>query len=236
MMKLIDRFLDGITMYRLVLYYLIVLLVVAALFGQFGRLGYQPVAIVLSALYLVAVCVVSNAVFARILNAPANVESAYITALILALIIAPVSSLHNALFLTAAGGLAVASKFVLAVRNKHLFNPAAIAVLLTSLGAGQTATWWIGNVALLPFVIAGGLLVVRKIRRFQMVLTFFVVTFLSTIISSQLTGHHVSGSLQQLLLHSSLFFLGFVMLTEPLTTPPTAKKRTWYAALVGASC
>jgi ferredoxin-NADP reductase len=30
-----------------------------------------------------------------------------------------------------------------------------------------------------------------------------------------------------------MFFLGFVMLTEPLTTPPTAKKQTWYALLTG---
>jgi len=34
-------------------------------------------------------------------------------------------------------------------------------------------------------------------------------------------------------LHSSLFFLAFVMLTEPLTTPPTALLRIVYGAIVG---
>jgi ferredoxin-NADP reductase len=38
---------------------------------------------------------------------------------------------------------------------------------------------------------------------------------------------------EQLVLHSPLFFFAFVMLTEPLTTPPTRALHMWYGALVG---
>lgn len=221
-------------MYRLVLYYLIILVLAAAGLGAFGYLGYNPAAILLSALYLVVICGVTNAVFARVFDTPANFESSYITALILALIITPLANTHNLQFLTAAGCLAVASKYVLAVNKRHIFNPAAIAVLLLSIGAGQTASWWVGNTPLLPFVVIGGLLIARKIRRLGMVFLFFGVSVLSTVIVRLIGGGDVLTAMENLVLHSSLFFLGFVMLTEPLTAPATAAGRGWYAALVGA--
>lgn len=232
--KRLDVLLDGMSMYRLTLYYLIGLLLAAAVLSALGQLGYNPAAIILSALYLAAVCWISNSVFACVFEAQASVESAYITALILALIITPLSSTHNVLFLTAAGGLAMASKYILAIRKRHVFNPAAIAVLLTALGAGQTASWWVGSAPLLPFVVIGGVLLARKIRRMRMVLLFFAVGLIATVSVNMLGGNDVAASVRNLLLHSSFFFLGFVMLTEPATTPPTAQGRTWYAVLVAA--
>lgn len=235
LLKPVDRLIDGITMYRLVFYYLIGLLLVAVILSASGHIGYSPIAIALTALYLVVVCGVTNTVFARALHVPAGTDSTNITALILALIITPESSLHNVVFLTAAGGLAIASKYILAVRRKHIFNPAAIAVTLTALGATQSASWWVGNALLLPFVIAGGLLVARKLRRMRMVLVFFAAAVISTAaVNLFVPNGSVGAAVRHLLLHSSLFFLGFVMLTEPVTTPPTQAGRTWYAALVGA--
>lgn len=229
----LDRFVDGISMYRLVLYQLIALLAAAVILSLTGRIGYDPMAIVLSSLYLVVVCLVSNTVFAWIFNLPANANSSYITALILALIITPVGSTQHALYLTAAGGLAIASKYLIAARYKHIFNPAAIAVLLLSVGAGETASWWVGSVWLLPVVIIGGFLIVRKLRRTEMVLTFLAAAFVATVALNVLSGNDVAGSVRNLALHSSVFFLGTIMLTEPLTLPPTKVGRRWYAVLVG---
>jgi len=230
----VDRFVDGISMYRLVLYQLIALLAAAVILSLLGRIGYDPMAIALSALYLVVVCWVSNKVFARVFDVPASADSSYITALILALIITPVSSMQNALYLTAAGGLAIASKYLITARQKHILNPAAIAVLLLSLGAEETASWWVGNVWLLPLVIVGGFLIVRKLRRTEMVLTFLATAFVATVTVNALAGNDVVASVRNLALHSSLFFLGTIMLTEPLTLPPTRTSRSWYAVLIGA--
>ncbi len=161
-MKIIDNFLNKTTMYRLVLYYLIALLIVAAVFGYFGLLPYEPGAIIFSAIFLVAVCWLTNELFAKTFGAQPNSESLYITALILALIISPAASLHGYMFLVWAGVLANASKYILAAFKKHIFNPAALAVAITALALNQSATWWVGTGVMLVFVLLGGLLVVRK--------------------------------------------------------------------------
>jgi glycine betaine catabolism B len=231
--RLVDRLIDGINMYVLLENFLIVVLLMAAGLSAFGVLGYSPLAILLSAAYLAVICRVTNIIFAYVFKAPTNKESPLLTALILALLITPLASLHNALFLTAAGGLAMASKYILARHKRHLFNPAAIALLLLYFGAGDTASWWVGNYWLMPVVLAGGLLVARKLRRLSMVLIFFAAALFSTLLLSLINHGSVAIDARVLIGHSSLFFLGFVMLTEPLTTPPTEAGRYSYAALVG---
>jgi len=88
-MTFIDNFLNRITMYRLVLYYLIGLLAIAAVFGAFGILPYSPIDIIFTTLFLLLVAWCANGLLAAAFKAHPNVESAYITALILALIITP---------------------------------------------------------------------------------------------------------------------------------------------------
>ena len=74
-------------MYRLVLYYLSGLLGLAIIFGFFGILPYSPLALIVSTLIIIGVSLAANAIFARVFEAHANVESVYITALILALVL-----------------------------------------------------------------------------------------------------------------------------------------------------
>src|SRR5438105_4640922 len=90
MFKFIDRWLNQITMYRLVLYFLIALLGIGVIFSGVGLLPYSPFAMLLSIGLIVGICWVVNFIFAKVYNVPANVESVYISALILALIIAPI--------------------------------------------------------------------------------------------------------------------------------------------------
>lgn len=222
-------------MYRLLLYYLIVLLVAAMALSQLGYLHYDPLFIAVSATTLLIVCWVTNKIFATVLNVPSNSESTLITALILALIISPISSLfsYNFTFLLAAGGLAIASKYLLVINKKHIFNPAAIGVVLTAVGPRQSASWWVGTAAMLPLVLIGGVLLVRKIRRIQMIVSFFAASFVATIVYTVLSKGSVISSLDKTALSSAFFFLAFVMLTEPQTSPVTVKKQTWYAILVG---
>lgn len=234
MFKMIDDVLDRITMYRLLLYYLIGLLVVAVGLSVVKDLQYSPITIVASTLILVATCWVVNRLLAYIFAAPVNGESSLITGLILALIITPKFGIYDILFLLAAAGLAMGSKYVLTINRRHIFNPAAIAVALTALGPRQAASWWIGSAVLLPFVVIGGLLLVRKLRRGQMVLSFLLAVFVATIIYTLIGHGNVVTALKEAALSSPVFFLGFIMLTEPLTSPPTKKKQAWYAVLVGA--
>lgn len=236
MINTIDRFLNGITMYRLVLYYLFGLLIVAAACGFLGILPYSGISIVISSLFILAICLITNFIFAWAFDAPVNLESAYITALILLFLITPLKSFTDTAFFSIAfwGSVwAMASKYIFAINKKHVFNPAALAVVMTEVTIFQSASWWIGTAIMFPFVLAGGLLLVRKISRFDFVISFLVV---ATVVSLVTRFNGISGlikTFENLIFISPLLFLGFVMLTEPLTTPPKRWLRVLYGALVG---
>ena len=145
----------------------------------------------------------------------------YITAFILALLISPSAVTNSAGigFIIFASVWAMASKFIFAIHKKHIFNPAAFGIALSALVLNQSATWWAGgSIVLLPFVFFGGLLIVRKIRRFDLVASFSIVALVTILATS---GGNYMTPLTQALFYSPFFFLAFVMLTEPLTMPPT---------------
>ena len=233
MIKFIDNRLNSITMYRLILYYLIFLLGVAMVFSVVGVLPLNPVGLLVSTLFLTGVCYLTNSIFARAFGVPANFESVYISALILALIVPPAESTHDLWFLFWAAVLAMASKYILAINKKHLFNPVAFAVALTAITLNQSADWWVGNVPMLPFVLVGGLLIIRKTRRFEMVFSFVFTSLLTTLVITILNRGDLGLVLQQTVLYSPLVFFGAVILTEPLTTPPTRALQLIYGTLVG---
>jgi ferredoxin-NADP reductase/Na+-translocating ferredoxin:NAD+ oxidoreductase RnfD subunit len=234
MIKRVDRFLDHITMYRLVLYHLIALLVVALVLGFFKIVPHDPIAIAFSTALILAVCWLTNWIFARVFEVPANRESIYITALILALILEPIAptDVTGIGVLVFASVWAIASKYIFAVGKKHVFNPAAFGVVLPAFLLNQPATWWIGgNLPLLPVVLIGGVLIVRKLQRFDLVATFILVA-LGTVLATTDPSHY-GMALNETLIHSPLFFFAFIMLTEPLTAPTMRLPRIAFAALVG---
>lgn len=234
MIKTVDRLLDHLTMYRLVLYYLMTLLGAALVLSAAGLVPHDPVELAFTTGLVLAAGWIANRVFARIFEVPANSESVYITAMILALILDPVAAtdFKGIGAVAFASVWAISSKYILAVGRKHLFNPAALGVALTALLLDRPATWWVGgNAWLLPFVLVGGVLLVRKLRRLDLVATFFGVA-LVTILAT--TGPSQYGSaLRETFSSSPLLFFAFVMLTEPLTAPTTRWPRIAFAAIVG---
>ena len=233
MIARIDYLLDRITMYRLVLYVLIGLIAIAAVLAYFHLLPFSPLSLLLSTAFLVIICWAANSLLASIFVVPTNLESVYITGLILALIIDPAQSPGDLLFLGWAAILAISSKYILALRNKHLFNPAAIAVVITSFALGEAASWWVGTASMLPAVLLGGVLLARKLRQGEMILLFLAASLVAVCVASLLQRLSLAREMQQLLVESPLFFFATIMLTEPLTAPPTQKLRYIYGILVG---
>ncbi|OGN28161.1 MAG: hypothetical protein A3A33_02290 [Candidatus Yanofskybacteria bacterium RIFCSPLOWO2_01_FULL_49_25] len=234
MMKWIDNLLNRITMYRLVLYFLSALIVAGFVLSFFGVMPFSPLALVLSFTVILGTCWMTNALCARLFRVSVNVESFYITAFILALIITPIDQFKESIgFLIVASLIAMASKFIIAPYKKHIFNPAAFAVVVTAFSINQYAGWWIASPYMVPLILIGGLLVVRKVQRFDLVLSFFVVA-LAMIVSLNLgRGTHVFASMRGVIIDSPILFFAFIMLTEPLTTPPTRTGRIAYGAIAG---
>lgn len=220
-MKFVDDCLNGITMYRLILYVLIFLVGIATLLSFFKLLPFSPISLLLSTGFLVIVCYLTNFLFAKVFKVPTNFESAYITALILSLILTPINTFHDALLFLVIGIISQASKYILAIKRKHLFNPTAFAVALTAFALNYSASWWVGTAWMIPFVLVSGILIVRKIRRFYLVFSFLLTTLILILVTPRL------------ILDTPILFFAFVMLTEPQTTPPTKIKQILYGGLVG---
>jgi ferredoxin-NADP reductase len=88
---------------------------------------------------------------------------------------------------------------------------------------------------MLPFVLIGGLLVMRKIRREDLIITFLISVFVLLGVSRLITFGSFSSVLtvwERSILDSALFFFAFVMLIEPLTIPATKNLQRIYAVIV----
>ncbi len=223
-------------MYRLVLYILTFFFCISLILSLFNLLPYSPLYLIVSVITFLAVSWISNVILAYLYKAPANIESVYITAFILFFIISPLQAGSSSQFFTFAIFTSVAamtSKYILAIGKKHIWNPAAVAVVLAPFAIGQSASWWIADVWMLPFVLIGGLLTVKKIKRFDLVIGFFVAALASITITNLVTGNNILNALYITVIYSPIYFFAFIMLTEPQTTPPTKWKRISYGALVG---
>jgi len=96
---------------------------------------------------------------------------------------------------------------------------------------GHSASWWAaGNTVLFPIILLGGLLVTQKLQRWDTVGIFCITAFLSIFVT---TPSPTFALFEQIFIHSSLLFLGFIMLTEPITSPSTRGLRILYAVVVG---
>lgn len=231
-MNRIDRFLNGITMYRLVLYGLLAISGVACVLSGFDVLGYPITALVGSLATLTAVGFVFHWLLVKLFKSAPSTESWLITVLILFLILKPAESVPQYAVLALGVILATVSKYVLTYGNRHIFNPVAIAlVILGLLGSGELF-WWVGAQYLLPIVLAVGLLVVRKIHRFDTVLTFIAAALITYVISRGVSIDSLAY-LKTIFLSGPLVFFAMIMLTEPQTSPPTRKIRLVFAVIVG---
>ena len=229
----IDRFLNGITMYRLMLYGLAVLLLISAVISTGGSLSFGALPLAGSVFGLLVICYFSNRLFAFAYGVPTNAESALITALILACILPPPTNLLGAIGVGLAGLLAMTSKYLVAFGRRHIFNPVASGAVVVGLLGLVQPDWWIGSAKLLPFTLLFSLLVLRKIRRFELAVMFAGLALLVLLWLGHVDGVRVSQSLTLALASSPLIFFAGVMLTEPLTAPSKPINLMLYGGLIG---
>jgi glycine betaine catabolism B len=220
-------------MYKLLLYGLAILVAIGILLGFSDILPMNGTDLIGSLAILMVSAIISNQLFSKAFKIPTNPESVYITTFILFLILPTATNFSSALVLSLASVLAMASKFVLNVYGKHLFNPAAITVVFLGLGSLSFATWWVGSKPLLLPVAIFGFLIIRKIRRYDLFVAFLVGTLISLLFTSLRLDTTFNELLEVAIMSGPLVFFGTVMLTEPLTSPPTRKLRIIYGTLVG---
>lgn len=223
--------------YRLALYYLAAIMLAALVLSALGIVHQSVVNLAFSAVIALSVCLSVNWAFARAFGARSNWESVSISALIITLIITPVAptDLAGVAFLVLVSAWAMASKYLVAVSKRHLFNPAAFGAALVGLGLNRTVSWWVGdNSVLLPVIIVGGALILTRLRYIEMVAAFAVVVLGISIAYGNLSSlAGVAHSFSMMGIHSMFCFFGLVMLTEPRTVPVGRWRQVAYGAFVG---
>ncbi|KQN97508.1 hypothetical protein ASF21_14650 [Arthrobacter sp. Leaf234] len=230
----LDGLLGRMTMYRLTLGLLLLLTVEALVLSLTGLLAYTPAEIGGTLVAAVGGTIIGTRLMALILRLRPHGDSSLITGLIVFLIMFPSSTAAGLGGILTAGVAAGASKFLLAFRGRHIFNPAATgAVVATLLGVGAAA-WWVANAYMLPVVALGAALLLHRTRKLSMGAVFLVVA-LGILLVGLVQGGLTAGAGLQLVLTSYpvLFLLGFMM-TEPLTLPPLRWQQWLFAAIVAA--
>ncbi len=234
----LETALGRLTMYRLVLWVLAVLAGYSLLLNVLGWLTFGLPEMLAHLALCLGLTYASNQALAALFHVRPHTESSFITGLLLYFLFWP-SQLTQGLQLAEIAGVALAcvlasaSKYALAWRGRHIFNPAAAGAFLAALTGLNIATWWAATPAMLWLVLPGVLLALYRTRKLIMAAVFTVVAV--SIVATDLlrAGLELPEALwQSLAQRPVLFFVGF-MLTEPLTLPPRRWQQLALAAVVG---
>ena len=190
-----------------------ILLLLAAPFD--GGLAVLP-AVAVAALAACAVDVVYTYWESRRWIVP---TSALLSGLIVAFILGPQESWMVVAWVAA---FASVSKHIFVNRREHLFNPAALALLLSVPVFGSGQSWWgaLGD-APGPFtlvLIACGVFITDRLNKFPLVLAFLATYFVAFGAASIFEPANVAEMFRSPFVQAALF-LAFFMLTDPPTSP-----------------
>jgi Na+-transporting NADH:ubiquinone oxidoreductase subunit NqrB len=179
---------------------------------------------------LVGTAIATQAIGGRIRSVAFDPRSAAISGLSLSLLLRS----ESIALLIAAAIIAVASKFVIRINDKHIFNPtngAIVAMMLLSDRVWVSPGQW-GNVAFFGFLITciGGLVVNRAAR--SDVTYAFIIFWSALVIGRSLyVGEPLTIPFHRLESGALLLFT-FFMISDPKTTPDSRAGRILFAAIV----
>lgn len=221
----INEQLGRITMYSLVFYSLVALVFMALLLMLAGNLDHSPLSFATSVFLCVGVAYSSNILLGWLFGVKPHNESALITGLILSLLFFPPATTMGFVKLGLVVAIAMASKYVIAINDRHIFNPAAIGIVIASISGLAFAGWWVATPAMIPLTLIVALLILHRTKKLRMGSVFVGVALASLI---------VQGTDPVTALTSwPILFLAGIMLTEPLTLPPRAYQQFAVAGVVG---
>jgi enediyne biosynthesis protein E5 len=157
--------------------------------------------------------------------------SALLSGAIVAMVLSPATPVVETLWIA---GLATASKYLLVTRRGHIFNPAALALLVSIPLFATGQSWWgAGGDMPWPFillVLATGAFIVDRINKFPMVLTFGALYFGAFALIGMVQPALVAEMFRAPFVQSAAFLAVF-MLTDPPTSPGRYMEQIGFGAL-----
>ncbi|WP_415077175.1 FAD-dependent oxidoreductase [Microbacterium sp.] len=237
--------LGRISMYRLMVYALSVLTLVALLVSALGMVLPTPGELLATLAVLLIVSVAVDVAAHLLLRLPVRIESSLITAPILLFVLWPTLEPAGLAGIALAAATASASKYVIAWRGRHLLNPAAagatVIALCAALGASLgTTAWWVGADVLFAPVLLVGLVVLWRVEKVRVVAVFWIAALAVSVLHASIQYAEAGIAIDygtvvwQLVVSSPILFLGAFMLSEPLTLP-SRRWQQYVVALVVAA-
>jgi ASPIC and UnbV/FG-GAP-like repeat len=152
----------------------------------------------------------------------------------------------------ATGAVAMASKYLIQFRRRHIFNPSNFALVLTFTILGSTRVeplqfWWgplsPALVIVLLVIVTGALAVLSRVGMLAVALIFWV-TFASALGVLALSGHAFTANWhlgpvadsyfwKVLVFSPEVFIFLWFMITDPRTSPETPRGRRIYSVAIG---
>ena len=212
--------------------YLIVFLITLVLVlgeARYGILGgYDRLATTLG------VCLITEIVLSWWLRGKvANLASAYVSGISLALLTKPQA---NILWPFALGAfLAIASKYVLTYRGRHLWNPSNFAIALMVLVASDSVAilshQWGNDLRINLIIWTFGLLIASRAKVLHITLTYVACFFVFAFLRNAIVGGPLLAELAPITGPMYQLFV-FFMVTDPRTTVSTRRGRIVVVAIV----
>jgi Na+-translocating ferredoxin:NAD+ oxidoreductase RnfD subunit len=158
-------------------------------------------------------------------------------AVLTALIVSMVLSAQTQSYVVAlTAGLAVVSKYIVRTRAGNVFNPAALAIVVTFPVFHSGQSWWGALPEVVPVLqfglVAGGIFIADRVNRMPLVLAFLAAYYgLFTLTSFTGDPAWVSEVFRTPDLQAALFFALFI-LTDPPTSPVKYSDQVIFAMIV----
>lgn len=201
---------------------LIAFLAVFALYFVFSAENYKFLAAILVAVFF-ALLFESLAVYLKTKKFHLT-ESAAITGLIIGFVLSSSEPLWH---IIAACAIAIGVKHILHyAKGKHVFNPAALGILLTCLLWGAYTQW--AGTYLWYVLLPAGLYFAYRFKKLELLVGYFAATILLFGVQALHQGH----SLENVFKYLTYFYI-FIMAIEPKTTPMTDMGKYIFGAVLG---
>jgi len=216
----IKSLISKLTVYQYVIFFLVVLNLVSVFFYGFGIASLTPV---LTAVITTTLLDLFIEYFkSKTWQFP---QSALISGLFIGGLLTQNLQWH---VYALTGIIAVLSKHLIKIQQKHIFNPANFGVLLVSIIFGVPHTWWISSSLVLVLIF--GIFILWRLRRYDLALSFLISYYLINSIIELVRGNGFNDVYLTIINGGVIYFFAMFMLIEPKTHP--TKNRVVYGSLV----
>jgi len=163
-------------------------------------------------------------------------SGAVLTGMFVAMVLSPFGPWYAA---TATSAIAIVSKYIFRTRLANVFNPAALALVVTYYMFDTGQSWWGALPELAPAALialfVSGVFIMDRVNKTPMVLGFLSAYYLLFTLTAFLgSPAGVAEIFRAPDLHAALYF-AFFILTDPPTSPVKYRHQLQYGVLVALS-